>query len=84
MLQIFISSKFQKEKEYIISVLLTDFMGFKYQVNIDESQENYLIQNQNQTISIQDDFFNKVEGNYISKNNIPKDIKFNSDNTPII
>ena len=41
MLTITISSQFKKEKEYIISVLIKDFLGLDYKLIIDEKQTNY-------------------------------------------
>ena len=84
MLQITISDKYKLEKEYIISVLLSDFLGIDYNVIIDENQSNYQIKYINKTIEIKDDFFNRVEKQYIKRKNIPGEINFSKQNTPII
>ena len=85
MLQVFISSKFQQEKEYIISVMLKDFLGLEYELTIDESEPNYLIKHQEKQLIIEDHFFSKIEAsNYLLEKYLPKNLVYTDKKTPIL
>lgn len=92
MIKILIPPKFFPEKEYIIDVMLTNFLGLDYEI-VPGKDENYLIklQNGNQLL-LQDAFFNSFteDEGYLRRGNIPDKIalinsEFSSeDNIPVI
>lgn len=67
------------EREYIISVIMNDFLGLEFIIEYKDSCENWIIQleNNNQVI-IEDHFFNKYPNKleYLNSKNIPLNIEY--------
>lgn len=92
MIQINIPNNNIEEREYIVDILIGEFLGIEYSVNTRNSLENWelTLENGNKLI-FEDAFFNyhKKDLYYLEKN-IPKSIKFIKsdfiieDNIPII
>jgi peptidoglycan/xylan/chitin deacetylase (PgdA/CDA1 family) len=92
MIKIFIPNNNLKERQYIIKLLLKDFLGINYRIYVEEI-DNYIIQlSNNRQLIVNDDFFGRFNQplEYLDIRNIPKDIKiacntlFPEDFLPII
>lgn len=76
-MHIVIPSKYQPEREYIISVLFSDILGLKYTISIDESATMYKILIGDKKLLIADVFWSKLDGsieNYLQSENIPNSV----------
>jgi len=89
-MQILIPSNFVPERTYIIALLIKDFLGLEYTINLYDKQYIEIILSNNKKIVFIDDFFCKAHENYLSKNNIPTEVIFSENiftfekNIPII
>jgi len=83
MLRIFIPNNNFLERKYIIDIILNEFLGLKYtlEINDDIINTDIILENGN-VLVIEDHFFNKfkTEKEYLELSNIPSKIEFlNSD-----
>lgn len=63
------------ERKYIIDIMFSDFLGLNYQVEFYENLDYEVVVNDN-TLIIKDYFFSNFEDdNYLSAENIPKNVK---------
>lgn len=70
-----ISDNFIPEKTYVVDFIFRDVLGVKYNL-ITETRDDYYIELPNRkTISLIDDFFGKVNDDYIKAENIPANPK---------
>lgn len=76
MIVVRINSRFYEEKCYAISMLLGDFLGLAYEIEIDSSITAVVIKLlNNKIIVIQDHFFSTILTNdYLFKDNIPTNV----------
>ena len=66
------------EREYIIKVLLSDFLGLKYDIIINKSIRDYVLKFDNKKIIIKDGFFGNyaVSLSYLNRDSIPEKAGF--------
>ena len=93
MLRIKISNDNISERKHIIDILLGEFLGLKYKIEIESNSKNWeiILENGNKLI-IEDYFFNKFPKDleYLQEENIPKKVEFGKndfiveDDIPII
>jgi len=82
MLKVYIPNNNIKEREYIIDVMLGEFLGLSYQLIIDNGKliiDNWMIELENgNRLIVKDGFFNnfKKDLEYLDEKNIPKEVKF--------
>ncbi len=76
MILIKISNNNINEKKYILDIIFNEFLGLKYNLEINSDNYEIILQN-NQKLIIQDTFFNKYPKDleYLNIKNIPKSIK---------
>lgn len=81
MLRVYVQNNHLLERDYILHILLTEFLGLEYTVIIDETSKmntwQIELENHNKLI-IKDHFFSKYSQDleYLSDNNLPRNIKF--------
>jgi len=73
-----ISPKNLEEKKYIIGVILGDFLGLRYRLEVKELRDYEIILENNNKLIIRDIFFSKFSYpmEYLAKKNIPQRIQF--------
>jgi hypothetical protein len=78
MLNIIIPDNNLPEREYIIEVLLSEFLGLKYNLTVNNTNKNYTILFNDSELVIRDSFFNLYPGNlsYLAIDALPKKIVF--------
>ena len=79
MIKINIPNNFLSERKYIISILFDEFLGLKYEINIESKTKDYeMILESSKKVIIKDSFFSNFEDSleYLDKKNIPGKIKF--------
>ncbi len=82
MLKVYIPNNNIKEREYIIDVMLKEFLGLSYELIIDNGEliiDDWIIELENgNRLIVKDSFFNnfKKELEYLNEKNIPKEVKF--------
>ena len=78
MLTVRIPNNFQEERQYIISVLLGEFLGLKYCLENHDEQYYELNINNDRKVIIKDSFFSNLreEQGYLSVINLPKKVEF--------
>lgn len=66
------------ERKYVIDVLLSYLTDFKYVLEIDHNQNDYVISYKEKNIIIKDYFFNRFKEplTYLDESNIPKTVQF--------
>ena len=75
MLKVFYPENCAKEKEYILSTLIGDYLGVEYELFPSKNASNYSLQFEGKEIIIKDTFFkNKQHTELYSKENTPKEI----------
>ncbi len=78
-LKVIIPNNNLPERNYIITVLLGEFLGINFEIQVDAGNDHYEIclENNNRII-IEDHFFSKYADHltYLNENNLPKDIQF--------
>ncbi|MGM0651036.1 MAG: DUF7033 domain-containing protein, partial [Bacteroidota bacterium] len=73
MIHVQIPDNFVEEREYILSVLLHDFLGLNYEITINDNTDEYLIiLPKKKEIIFKDGFFGKIENDdYLKSNYLP-------------
>ena len=77
-IKVFIPNNNLKEREYIINVILSEFLGLKYNLKAKNIQDYEIILENGNKLIVEDHFFNKFPRDleYLNKRNIPKKVKF--------
>jgi len=78
MLKIKIPKSNFKEREYIIHILLNNYLGLKYKIEVSSKNNYEIILNNGNKLIIEDHFFCKFSKPllYLQKKNLPKIVKF--------
>ena len=91
LLKIKIPSNFVPERQYILNVLIKDFLGIDFDSQISDEIKDYILEFQDKTIVIKDKFFTSRAGaNYLRPNCLPQSVGFFkneftiSDDIPVI
>ena len=91
LLKIKIPSNFVLERQYILNVLIKDFLGIDFDSQISDEIKDYILEFQDKTIVIKDKFFTSRAGaNYLRPNCLPQSVGFFkneftiSDDIPVI
>ncbi len=73
-----IPTNFLTEREYIVKVLIGDFLGLKYRIEKNSNISDYIILLSNsKKIIIKDAFFSSIESDtYLNQKHIPKSVTF--------
>ena len=91
MIKIFIPNNNIEERKYIINILLNEFLGLDYEINIGSKDYEIVLEN-NKKLIFKDAFFNKfsIDLEYLNIENISDNVKFISnvfleeENIPVI
>ncbi len=75
-LKILIPDNFREERQYIIDVILGDFLGLDYESAFHMSDETIIKTSKNKEVIFKDHFWNKFteENNYLKKSDLPSKI----------
>jgi peptidoglycan/xylan/chitin deacetylase (PgdA/CDA1 family) len=71
MLTITINSNFKSEKYYILSVLLGEFLGLEYQVNITDTDQILISNGDSKQLSIFEHFFTVSKEQWLKQSSLP-------------
>ena len=76
MLSIYIPNNNLPEREYIIKILFSDYLGLRYKLVPSNSKQHYSIVFNNVELIVKDSFFNLFPASltYLNKDTLPKDI----------
>ena len=78
MITIKISNKFKEEKEYILNIIFSEFLGLHYKIIFVPNNDYEIVLTNGNILKVRDDFFNKfrINESYLNSENIPKEISF--------
>ncbi|MBB6453298.1 hypothetical protein HNQ94_001746 [Salirhabdus euzebyi] len=81
-MKIFIPNNFQQEREYIVDILLGEFLGIHYEKYFHDQQDYEIVLSNEKKITVKDHFFSlvKSEKGYLQKSMIPKCVLFSKNN----
>ncbi len=67
-----------QERQYILAILFTEFLGLDFEIEIDDFISNWIIEFNNSTLIFKDDFFHqfKDELSYLKLENLPKKVSY--------
>ncbi|MCF8404796.1 MAG: polysaccharide deacetylase family protein [Bacteroidales bacterium] len=80
MIRVYIGRGFRYEKEYVIDVLLHEFLGLDYEIIEADSHEYRIVLENENEVCFSDAFFSRLDENesYFLRENIPEQIKISS------
>ena len=78
MIDIVIPNNNLNERKYILDIICNEFLGLKYNIEVNEEISNWEINFEEKKIIIEDHFFNKYPKDleYLNRDNIPVSIEF--------
>ncbi len=67
-----------QERQYILDVLFTEFLGLDFEIETDDSISDWVIEFDNSKLIFKDDFFNqhKEDLSYLELENLPKKVSY--------